>query len=220
MGVAALDVLVVDADGDARALYRHWLTGGNVRVHEAVDGRDALVKVFALHPQVVVLDARLPFIDGLQLCALLRDDSTTASLRIVAVTGDGSPDHIRRFRELGADIVFVKPLTGEDLASAVRQKEASAVSGEAKVEEHRNAKLPFVTRTVAKARAHERYMSTDPPQAPPHLRCPQCDAALQYDRSHVGGVSDRHPEQWDYFVCPAHGVFQYRHRTRRLRSAS
>jgi CheY-like chemotaxis protein len=221
-GVVALDVLVVDPDSDARALYRHWLEPGNARVHEATDGRDALVKIFAIHPHVVVLDARLPFIDGLQLCALLRDDSTTASLRIVAITGDGSPDHIRRFREHGADVVFVKPVPGNELASAVykHEKGVSTVGAAASSAERTDAKLPFMTRTVAKARSRERYVSTSPPQSPPHLRCPQCDAALQYDRSHVGGVSDRHPEQWDYFVCATHGVFQYRHRTRKLRSAS
>jgi CheY-like chemotaxis protein len=220
-GVAAFDVLVVDPDSDARALYRHWLEPGNARVHEATDGRDALVKVFAVRPHVVVLDARLPFIDGLQLCALLRDDATTASLRIVAITGDGSPDHIRRFRQFGADVVFVKPVPGNELASAVykHEKGVSSLDAAASSEERRDAKLPFATRTVAKARSRERYVSTNPPQPPPHLRCPQCDAALQYDRSHVGGVSDRHPEQWDYFVCATHGAFQYRHRTRKLRSA-
>jgi hypothetical protein len=41
---------------------------------------------------------------------------------------------------------------------------------------------------------------------------------LQYDCSHVGGVSARHPEQWDYFLCAKHGAFQYRHRTRKLRA--
>jgi len=41
---------------------------------------------------------------------------------------------------------------------------------------------------------------------------------LKYLHSHIGGVSARHSEQWDYFECPgACGTFQYRERTRRLR---
>jgi hypothetical protein len=38
-----------------------------------------------------------------------------------------------------------------------------------------------------------------------------------YEHSHVGGVSQRHPEQWDYYRCSACGRFQYRQRTRKLR---
>ena len=39
-----------------------------------------------------------------------------------------------------------------------------------------------------------------------------------YRRSHVGGVSSKHSEQWDYFDCEAGcGTFQYRTRTRKLR---
>ena len=50
------------------------------------------------------------------------------------------------------------------------------------------------------------------------LVCPSCDQALKYLRSHIGGVSARHLEQWDYFECPAGcGSFQYRERTKKLR---
>lgn len=44
-----------------------------------------------------------------------------------------------------------------------------------------------------------------------------CDRELRYLRSHVGGVSIKHSEQWDHFVCPTGcGRFEYRVRTRRL----
>jgi len=53
------------------------------------------------------------------------------------------------------------------------------------------------------------------------LVCPNCDRALQYVRSHVGGVSARLSEQWDYYTCHgACGTFQYRQRTRRLRQVA
>jgi predicted RNA-binding Zn-ribbon protein involved in translation (DUF1610 family) len=38
-----------------------------------------------------------------------------------------------------------------------------------------------------------------------------------YEQSHIGGVSAKHPEQWDDFICPTCGTFEYRHRTRKLR---
>ena len=206
-------VLVVDADADAREMYRQVLAVYGWTVHEAADGRDALVQVYRVRPHTILLDARLPYIDGQQLCALLRGDRATASLRIVATVSDGSPENVRRFRDRGADDVFLKPVSVDVLASALRAGHIAAA--DAAVAEL----APVVpSRPMAKVRAHGRYVSTKPPQSPPNLRCPHCDSVLQYDCSHVGGVSARHPEQWDYFLCPKHGAFQYRHRTRKLRA--
>ena len=67
-------------------------------------------------------------------------------------------------------------------------------------------------------KAHLRGDTTTPPERPPVLRCAFCDRELQYVRSHIGGVSSKHPEQWDYFVCSfGCGEFEYRARTRKLR---
>jgi CheY-like chemotaxis protein len=211
-----LTVLVADADPDARAAYRGELIAAGLRVFDATDGRDALVQLYSQRPHAVVADARLPYIDGLQLCALLRDDPAMAGIRIVVVTGDGTPDRVQRIRGRGADAVIVKPIPVDALASAVCQR-----NGDGRLPGNgRGDGLGTVrpARRVAKVRARERYVTQHPPAMPPQLRCPACDAELQYDRSHVGGVSDRHPEQWDYFVCATHGTFQYRQRTRRLRA--
>jgi len=82
-------------------------------------------------------------------------------------------------------------------------------------------KLPERSREtphVALSRAHQRHDTTTPPLTPPSLVCPGCDQPLVYQRSHVGGVSARNSEQWDYFECPhGCGAFQYRERTRKLR---
>jgi CheY-like chemotaxis protein len=222
---AEVEVLVVDPDPDARELYRHWLLAGGMRVLEAADGREALARIYGDNPAVVLLDTRLPYIDGLQLCALLRGDSLTMSLGIIAVTTDGSPEHVRRIRERGADIVLVKPILIEELAMTVRAL-ATLPAGDDRMEAVASlagisdvSHLPVRTRAVARARAREGHASTTPPSTPPHLRCPNCDEPLLYERSHVGGVSQRHPEQWDYFTCAKHGTFQYRHRTRKLRPA-
>jgi hypothetical protein len=66
-------------------------------------------------------------------------------------------------------------------------------------------------------RAHSRFATTSPSVAPPTLRCPSCDRPLVYEQSYLGGVSDRHAEQWDYFTCSTCGMFQYRQRTRKIR---
>jgi hypothetical protein len=68
--------------------------------------------------------------------------------------------------------------------------------------------------------AHQRVITTTPSIPTPDLWCPRCDRPLDYQRSFVGGVSQRQLEQWDEFECPSKcGVFEYRHRTRKLRRA-
>jgi DNA-binding response OmpR family regulator len=214
-------VLVVNVDTDVRELYRNVLLGDGVEVVEALDGRDALVQALSLRPHVAVVDARLPYIDGLELCALLRAEPLTQSTRLVLLTGDPSSDHVRRCRQRGADLVLVKPVPMDALANAVRTFSGFAPSAEQMpAAQSLSPPLPQTTHAIAKVRAHDRYVSTSPPEPPPALRCPQCDMVLQYERSHIGGVNNRHSEQWDYYSCARHGTFQYRHRTRRLRPAS
>ncbi|MFN8065566.1 MAG: response regulator [Vicinamibacterales bacterium] len=205
----AFTVLVVDADDVARETYKRSLTAAGLTVHEAGDGREALVQIHALKPHAVVLDARLPYINGLQLCSLLKNDAETAGLRIVAIATDGAEEQ-QRFHERGADAVFMKPVPVDVLTSTVRGNPISSASPDRSV-------AVAAARPLTKAKAHERYVTTHPPLSPPQTRCPQCDGSLHYSHSHVGGVSERHAEQWDYFVCTTHGTFQYRHRTRRLR---
>ena len=63
------------------------------------------------------------------------------------------------------------------------------------------------------APATVRTTTPDPP-APP-LRCPQCHEALTYRETFIGGV--RADERWDVLACGVHGLYEYRHRTRRVR---
>ena len=68
-------------------------------------------------------------------------------------------------------------------------------------------------RDAVKERPHvTRY----PARPAPNLRCPECDRPLEYLDSVFGGVPSA-PDRWDRFACRDHGVFDYRHRTRKLR---
>jgi hypothetical protein len=61
-------------------------------------------------------------------------------------------------------------------------------------------------------------ITKQPDDPPPSLVCPDCDEPLQYEQTIFGGVNP--PERWDRFRCRADGVFEYRHRTRRIRHAT
>src|SRR4051794_4825072 len=80
--------LLADPDDRSRSVYASTLAGYGCRVEETGDGRVALAKALASPPDIVVVDAQLPGLSGGQFTELLRADSATASVPILAVTSD------------------------------------------------------------------------------------------------------------------------------------
>ena len=220
--------LLVDRDDDTRAMYREYLRSAGVEVAEAQDGRTALAKALATRPDVIVTAIRLPGISGLDLCKVLRRDPVTASVPVLFVTGDYTDTDIKKALAAGASRVLVKPCLPDRLLREITQliaQERSAGGSPAMVStgtEHARRRTDMTgttaTRRVMLNHAHQRGMTADPKIAPPELVCPSCYQPLRYLKSYLGGVSERHPEQWDYFECQIGcGTFQYRHRTRKLK---
>src|SRR5262245_11060234 len=209
-----LRILVVDADPDTRSLYSALLTLVGWEAIEATDGRDALVKAFSESPALVITETRLPILDGYALCAVLRNDSATRRIPIVVVTTETRIPMLERVRASGVNAVLNKSVTADALLSEIRrlleQAERSRQSADV-LSSQSELKRPPLLKT------HKRMRTTTPPAQPPSLICPECLRLLRYELSHVGGVSHRHAEQWDTFVCQTCGRFEYRQRTRKLR---
>jgi two-component system cell cycle response regulator DivK len=210
-------VLLVDRDADTRQMYAEYLRRDGWQTDEASDGREALAKAIALHPEVIATETRLPGIDGYELCDLLRRDASTCATAILVVTGDAFTPEVERAKQAGADAVLVKPCLPETLLDEIRK-----VLSRAPVHAPRPRARAMLSATEAGSRRGVRrglraHLDTAP-APPPSLVCPLCDRPLVHQRSHVGGVSASYLEQWDYFDCPGGcGTFQYRARTRKLK---
>jgi excisionase family DNA binding protein len=77
-------------------------------VDTAADGFTAGIKCESLRPDVVTLDLRMPGMDGIEVCRLLRSMFGHDRLRIVVLSGALSEDNIRRAREAGANSCLEK----------------------------------------------------------------------------------------------------------------
>jgi len=185
-------------------MYGVYLRQLTFEVEEAEDGREALAKAISRRPAVLVTETRLPGIGGVELCQLLRADAMTRSIAIVVVTADAVSTSAELAQAAGADGVLFKPCLPDQLAGEIgRVMAASPAAGRGSLR-----------------RAHVRGDTRQPPSPPPDLYCPVCEEPLRYVVSHVGGVSERNSEQWDYFDCAGcRGTFEYRHRTRKLRTS-
>src|SRR5207249_2653082 len=116
-------------------------------------------------------------------------------------------------RRAGADVVLIKPCLPDVLLAEMRRLLARSVelrqhsqvlrarmASQVSRSQELHGRLD-TTRRRALSRLFSRVDTTTPPTPVPSLVCPSCDRALTYQRSHVGGVSERHSEQWDYYEC-------------------
>jgi CheY-like chemotaxis protein len=222
--------LVVDPDAANRDQCRSILRPIVPDIVYAEDGREALALAISHRPRIVITATGLRFIDGYTLCSLLRAEPVTADVPIVVLTCDTTPAAVTLARSSGADRVVGTPYSpgallqavtlGRDRAWTAGDSAQSIPSGSvpSPLGLVGSVEAPAARRTRFMVDAHRRFETSTPPIVPPPLVCPTCDRPLQYVRSHVGGVSARLSEQWDYYKCHgACGTFQYRQRTRRLR---
>jgi CheY-like chemotaxis protein len=213
-------VLLAHADADSRAMYRAMLQGLSYLIDECEDGAEALGKAITRKPDLLVASARLARIDGLALCRLLRSDPLTRSMGIVLLTTTPHPGELVRAKAAGADVALDALCTPEAIAEALREvgrtphREMTVAQPATVAEQPADGEV----RRRPRARTFRREQTTTPPLVPPALHCPACQLPLLYQHSQTGGVNDRSFEQWDYFRCHACGPYQYRHRTRKLRS--
>lgn len=83
--------------------------GSNYNIETAGDGYEALIKVGDFNPDLLVLDIRMPRINGFEVCQRLRQDKKWSALKILAITAFGKED-MDKIVEFGADICLSKPV--------------------------------------------------------------------------------------------------------------
>jgi DNA-binding response OmpR family regulator len=113
-------ILVVDDEPDALELIEFNLTAAGFDVITAAEGREALEKTRSALPALIVLDLMLPEVDGLEVCKILRRDSTTSAIPILMLTAKaGEIDRVLGL-ELGADDYVTKPFSPRELVLRVK----------------------------------------------------------------------------------------------------
>lgn len=114
-------VLIVEDEPDIAGLMKHALErAGDMEVEHVGTGAAALKSVMEEPPGLVLLDLNLPFIDGLEVCRLLRGRSASAGIPIIMVTARTSESDRVTGLELGADDYVTKPFSLRELVARVR----------------------------------------------------------------------------------------------------
>jgi excisionase family DNA binding protein len=105
-------VLVVDDEANIRDVLSEHLSGRQeaYEVLTASDGFEAGRLVVTFRPDVVLLDLRMPGLDGFQVCRTIKADPGTASTVVIAMTGYHTPETEARILECGALRCVAKPI--------------------------------------------------------------------------------------------------------------
>jgi two-component system, sensor histidine kinase and response regulator len=119
-----LRVLVVDDNATNRRILVEWLRGWQMEPTAAADGAtamNALWRSVALgQPHaLVLLDARMPDMDGLALAAIIRQRAELSAGRIILLTSRDRPSDLARCRELHIDAYLLKPVQQDELLETI-----------------------------------------------------------------------------------------------------
>jgi DNA-binding response OmpR family regulator len=117
----ATRVLVVEDEQDIARLIKHALErSGDISADITNTGAAALASVMEAVPDLIILDLNLPFLDGLDVCRILRARPATTAVPIIMLTARTSEsDRVAGF-ELGADDYVIKPFSLRELTARVR----------------------------------------------------------------------------------------------------
>jgi len=119
-GSGPVRALVVDDDGDARALLAAWLEPAGFEVREAADGREALQVFERWAPHVVLMDTRMPVMDGYEATRRLKATAAGRAASVIAISAAALSGDEEDAGKAGADAFLGKPFRATALFDMLR----------------------------------------------------------------------------------------------------
>jgi CheY-like chemotaxis protein len=113
-------ILLAEDFEDARELYREYLEFSGFQVLTAANGREAIERAIELQPDLILMDASMPVLDGWQATRELKANDATRHIPVVALTAHAFDDARQQARAAGCDAFITKPCLPDDLVSQVR----------------------------------------------------------------------------------------------------
>ncbi len=117
-------VLIVDDEASVTDFLSRALTqdtSSKYEVFTTQSGYDACIMVGEKQPDLVVLDIKMPGIDGIEVCRRIKANPATRAAQIVAVTGYPSEENVKAVREAGARLCLPKPIDVPDFIKTVHE---------------------------------------------------------------------------------------------------
>lgn len=132
----------------------HWEQEGFLYCGDASDGEVALPLIEELHPDILITDIKMPFMNGLELCTLVRQ--RMPDIKIIILSGHGEFEYARSALSIGIEEYCLKPISSADLTSLLR-----SVSRKIDKERSEQAQLERLRRNESMGRVQSRAKLLD-----------------------------------------------------------
>lgn len=119
-------VLVVDDSPDALSLINDALEHAGMDVLVALEGRQALTIARRIRPDIILLDAIMPNMDGFETCLALKTDPSLSSIPVIFMTGLTETEDVVKGLEAGGVDYLTKPINPNELLARMRVHLANA----------------------------------------------------------------------------------------------
>lgn len=106
----SLKILVVDDEAPISSYLQRKLIKQGYTVYAAEDGEEALQQAFLHLPDIVLLDVKLPRLNGIEVCKRMKSDDRTKNVRIIMLSAKAQSDEIQEGLDAGADRYLCKPV--------------------------------------------------------------------------------------------------------------
>lgn len=118
-------ILIVDDEPDILSIYAETLTEAGFDVSTATNGEECLQKAELLMPDLVLLDVKMPVMDGVMTLSKMRENPKMKDLRVVFLTAFGDPKFIETdvdiAKQLGATDFIKKGIDLDALATRIKE---------------------------------------------------------------------------------------------------
>jgi two-component system CheB/CheR fusion protein len=122
-------ILIVEDDEDAAEVTCALFAMHGHECRAAPSGEQAIDEADRFHPDIALVDLSLPDISGYDVAERLRAVPELRGIRLVAVSGWSSDDHVQRSRGAGFEAYVVKPLDAAKLASLLARFDRTVAAG-------------------------------------------------------------------------------------------
>ena len=117
----AMRILLVDDEPDIIYLLKKLLESEGYTIDCAYDGMEALEKVRADRPDIVLLDILMPKLNGFEVCEAIKSDENLRNIIVIMLSVKYFTADRERGLHTGADYYLTKPFSGEELKALIRQ---------------------------------------------------------------------------------------------------
>jgi len=113
-------ILVVDDEKSIHSYLQRKLSKLGYSVYVAEDGEEALSQAFSLLPDLVLLDIKIPKLNGIEVCKRLKSDDGTKDIPVLMLSAKAQSEEIEEGLKAGADKYLCKPIGFPDILKEVR----------------------------------------------------------------------------------------------------